>query len=517
MAATTLTQASQDEIVSIFKAISNKVQGSVEGLVKTTQPKLNKLVAETIDSFRDNPRQVNKQMNTLADRMKELGMSVDDLTAGIDKADLTADMKSLQDAMRTREVKIIEAEKQVESLRKQGVAARVKIDEDGARAMVMSTKELKIEQDKILEKEKALIKEQNSILKDTKETTKLAAGPVREAQEKNIAERSANLEKEREILEQQRVALTGQGSDQIAGGGGGGDLIDPRGMFAGISDTFMGIKDSITGPFVELGEMAMRMGKSFGNLFKALKTPIKSLKLFGASLMISIVPMLLWAAGILALIAIIAVAIFKFKDIKQAIIDAYNYLGEVFTKFGEYLKEKWDALVNYFSEMKQGLIDKWENFKQGISDMVDYVKSLGGRIWDSIKEAFGSIGDYISDIFKRIYNGFVDKFGKYIGMEKVALSTDAPGAVKEVEETDEVKKAEIETNAKMEKVAANNKENAQELKEAGAGDSKSGNNVGVSQDNRQIVTTNNQESIFAGSGNRNPDPSSKWERLTALT
>ena len=84
MAATTLTEASQDEIVSIFKAISNKVQGSVEGLVKTTQPKLNKLVAETIDSFRDNPRQVNKQMNLLADRMKELGFSVDDLTAGID-------------------------------------------------------------------------------------------------------------------------------------------------------------------------------------------------------------------------------------------------------------------------------------------------------------------------------------------------------------------------------------------------------------------------------------------------
>lgn len=516
MAATTLTEASQDEIVSIFKAISNKVQGSVEGLVKTTQPKLNKLVAETIDSFRDNPRQVNKQMNLLADRMKELGFSVDDLTAGIDEKDLTADMKSLQDAMRTREVKIVEAEKQVESLRKQGIAAMVEQTEDGARAMVMSTKELKIEQDKILEKEKELVKTQLELTKDTKDVVKMQAGPAREAAEKAIAERSANLEKEKEILEQKRIQVTGQGSDEIAGGGGG-DFIDPRGMFAGISDTFMGIKDSITGPFVELGEMAARMGKSFMNFGKAMKTPIKSLKLFGASLMVSLVPVLLWAAAILALVALIAVIMFKFKDIKQAVIDAYNYLGEVFTKFGEYLKEKWNNLVNYFSEMKQGLIDKWDAFKEGISNMVDYVKGLGGRIWDSIKEAFGSIGDYISDIFKRIYNGFVDKFGKYIGMEKVALSTDKKGAPKEVEETDEVKKAEIESNAKMEKVAANNKENAQTLKEEGATQSGKGNNVGVSQDNRQIVTTNNQESIFAGSGNRNPDPSSKWEKLTALT
>tara|TARA_R100001463_G_scaffold48566_11_gene97838 strand:+ start:2259 stop:3809 length:1551 start_codon:yes stop_codon:yes gene_type:complete len=516
MAATTLTEASQDEIVSIFKAISNKVQGSVEGLVKTTQPKLNKLVAETIDSFRDNPRQVNKQMNLLADRMKELGFSVDDLTAGIDEKDLTADMKSLQDAMRTREVKIVEAEKQVESLRKQGIAAMVEQTEDGARAMVMSTKELKIQQDKILEKEKELVKTQLELTKDTKDVVKMQAGPAREAAEKAIAERSANLEKEKEILEQKRIQVTGQGSDEIAGGGGG-DLIDPRGMFAGISDTFMGIKDSITGPFVELGEMAARMGKSFMNFGKAMKTPIKSLKLFGASLMLSLVPVLLWAAAILALVALIAVIMFKFKDIKQAVIDAYNYLGEVFTKFGEYLKEKWDNLVNYFSEMKQGLIDKWDAFKEGISNMVDYVKGLGGRIWDSIKEAFGSIGDYIADIFKRIYNGFVDKFGKYIGMEKVALSTDKKGAPKEVEETDEVKKAEIESNSTMQKVAANNKENAQTLKEEGATQSGKGNNVGVSQDNRQIVTTNNQESIFAGSGNRNPDPSSKWEKLTALT
>ena len=142
MAASTLTQASQEEIVSIFKAISSKVQGSVEGLVKTTQPKLNKLVADTIDAFRDKPQQVNKQMNLLANRMQELGMSVDDLTQGIEDKDLTADMKSLQDALRNREQKIVKADTEAAELRKQGVAAEVKMTQDGAKVVILSQKEL---------------------------------------------------------------------------------------------------------------------------------------------------------------------------------------------------------------------------------------------------------------------------------------------------------------------------------------------------------------------------------------
>lgn len=517
MAATTLTQASQDEIVSIFKAISNKVQGSVEGLVKTTQPKLNKLVADTIDAFRDKPQQVNKQMNLLASRMQDLGMSVDDLTQGIEEKDLTADMKSLQDALRNREQKIVKADAEAAELRKQGVAAEVKMTEAGAKVVILSQKELSSKLETLQSEQKILIDREQKNLRATKELDKLT-GKERDAQQELVKVETQQIAKEREKLEEKEKAIGGNPSDNYAGQGG--DMIDPRGMFAGISDTFMGIKDSITGPFVELGEMAKKMGTSFMNFGKAMKTPIKSLKLFGASLMIAVVPMLLWALGILALIAVIAIAIFKFHAIKDAIIDAYNYLGEVFTKFGEYLMEKWNAFVGYIGGLKDSLMEKWDKFTQGISDMVDYVSTLGSKIWDSISEAFSSIGDYVADIFKRIYNGFVDKFGKYIGMEKVALSSDkaSMSAPKSVE--GEIQKAEIPEEKKKYFSGTDKADqtgNAKALKEAGDTNNTTGtNNVGITQDNKQIVTTNNQESIFAGSGNRNPDPPSMWEKLTGL-
>ena len=66
-------------------------------------------------------------------------------------------------------------------------------------------------------------------------------------------------------------------------------------------------------------------------------------------------------------------------------------------------------------------------------------------------------------------------------------------------------------------VGNDNEENAKTLMSEGdVSNSKQSNNVGVTQDNRQIVTTNNQESVFAGSGNRNPDPPSMWEKMTSL-
>ena len=517
MAAATLTEATQSEIVSIFKAISNKVQGSVNGLVKTTQPKLNKLVAETIDAFRDKPQQVDKQMNLLAQRMQELGMSVDDLTQGIEDKDLTADMKSLQDALRNREQKIVKADAEAAELRKQGVAAEVKMTQAGAKVVILSQKELSSKLETLQSEQKILVDREQKNLKATKDLEKLT-GQQREAQQEVVKAETLKIAKDREKLEEKEKALGGNPSDNYAGGGG--DMIDPRGMFAGITDTFMGIKDSITGPFVELGNMAKKMGTSFMNFGKAMKTPIKSLKLFGASLMISVVPMLLWALGILALIAVIAIAIFKFHAIKDAIVDAYNYLGEVFGKFGEYLTEKWNAFVEYIGGLKDSLVEKWNAFTQGISDMVEYVSSLGSRIWDSISEAFSSIGDYVADIFKSIYNGFVDKFGKYIGMEKVALSSDKASMSEPKSIEGEAQKAEVsesQSTAMMKTDKADQTGNAQKLKEAGdTNSSNSTNNVGITQDNKQIVTTNNSESVFAGSGNRNPDPPSMWEKLTAL-
>ena len=142
MAATTITQASELEIKKIFEVISGKAVASINSLVKSTQPKLNKLIAETIDAFRDNPKQVDRQMNLLADRMKELGMSVDDLTQGMEE--VPKEMQSLADALRTREDKLVTAERQVQQLREQGIVAVLdKTAEGGAKAVVLTQQEIR--------------------------------------------------------------------------------------------------------------------------------------------------------------------------------------------------------------------------------------------------------------------------------------------------------------------------------------------------------------------------------------
>ena len=123
MAATTLTEASEAEILKIFKVVAKKSITSVVGMVQATKPKLNALIAETIDAFRDSPRNVEKTMDTLILRMKELGMSVDDLSGDMKK--LPKGFESLQNALRAKEQNRILVEKQVEDLRSKGIAAEI--------------------------------------------------------------------------------------------------------------------------------------------------------------------------------------------------------------------------------------------------------------------------------------------------------------------------------------------------------------------------------------------------------
>ena len=62
------------------------------------------------------------------------------------------------------------------------------------------------------------------------------------------------------------------------------------------------IVDSIKAPFVEIGELAKGIGKTFISFGKAFKTPIKSLKLFGLGLLSTIVAFLPIVAIILAVV-----------------------------------------------------------------------------------------------------------------------------------------------------------------------------------------------------------------------
>ena len=256
-------------------------------------------------------------MNLLADRMKELGMSVDDLTQGMEE--VPAEMQSLADALRTREDKLVTAERQVQQLREQGIVAVLdKTAEGGAKAVVLTQQEIREETKKLREDERKIIKEQELLVKKQRDLSNPTSGVTQE----DVLEQSVVVQKlQKEILEKQE-RLQGDPNNTVSGQQG-----ESNPAIQGIADQFMAIKESITGPFVELGMMVKNIGRSFKGFGKALMTPIKSLKLLGAALMTMLLPAALWVLAILAVIAVFTVILLSLIHISEPTRQAEISLG----------------------------------------------------------------------------------------------------------------------------------------------------------------------------------------------
>ena len=409
MAATTLAEANVQEIQKIFKIISGKSIQAINGLVKSTQPKLNKLVAETIDAFTNSPSMVDKQMNTLADRMKELNMSVDDLTDGMKK--VPADMQSLADALRTREIKLVEAEKQVQALREQGVVAVLdKTAEGGAKAVVLTQQEIREERKQLLKDEKQIIKENELLVKKQRDLSNPTSGVTQQ----DVLEQSLVVQElQKEILEKQE-RLQGDPTNTPSGIGEGNPAIQ------GIADQFLAIKDSIVGPFMELGEMTKNIGKSFKAFGMALMTPIKSLKLLGAALLTMLLPVALWVLGILAVIAIFTVILFKFHAIKDGIVEFGTMISDKVKEFGTFFKKKMQEMLKVITDKLQAIADFFGGIKdklmEAIQPALDYLSDLGTKIWNGIKDGLSAVGDFLIDGFKDMVNGVIKLINKVPGI-----------------------------------------------------------------------------------------------------
>ena len=409
MAATTLAEANVQEIQKIFKIISGKSIQAINGLVKSTQPKLNKLVAETIDAFSNSPNMVDKQMNTLADRMKELNMSVDDLTDGMKK--VPADMQSLADALRTREIKLVEAEKQVQALREQGVVAVLdKTAEGGAKAVVLTQQEIREERKQLLKDEKQIIKENELLVKKQRDLSNPTSGVTQQ----DVLEQSIVVQElQKEILEKQE-RLQGDPTNTPSGIGEGNPAIQ------GIADQFLAIKDSIVGPFMELGEMTKNIGKSFKAFGMALMTPIKSLKLLGAALLTMLLPVALWVLGILAVIAIFTVILFKFHAIKDGIVEFGTMISDKVKEFGAFFKKKMQEMLKVITDKLQAIADFFGGIKdklmEAIQPALDYLSDLGTKIWNGIKDGLSAVGDFLIDGFKDMVNGVIKLINKVPGI-----------------------------------------------------------------------------------------------------
>ena len=509
MAATTLTQATEEEILKIFKVVASKTIASVDSLVKSTQPKLNVLIADTIDAFRSSPQRVDKVMSLLIARMKDLGMSVDELTKGMDK--IPEGMQSLQDALRAKEEKRIEVEKQVQDLRAAGIAAEI---EEG-QLQLITKNEMIAREEKWAETAKYIATENNRLQKETNKIEDLTFDKRIEKENKIIGERQDLVLIEEEMARQKKQSL-GEPGDNVRGGGGAGQpMLDPRGMFAPIVDQFMGIKDSIIGPFLEIGGIAKRVGVSFMNFGKSMMTPIKSLKRFGVSLMLALVPMLPWALLLIVLVAVVAMVIFKWKAIAKAV-------GEWWTGFKATLSDWWESVKNIAIAIKDWIMNIPTMLGEAIESAVEFIGGIGTKIWDALGEALEAAKNFIMDGFKNLMNGIISLINKIPGVNIPLLKTSDQLAAAKVseEDTTEGKKFmqnqwnEVPTGVKdsLKVNDADRKDFVEgKFKEQVAPD---GAKAVIVQDNKTINNSqSNAETSMVAKADKNPEPASRYNDL----
>ena len=454
----------------------------------------------------------NNAINALQDQMRKLGVSVEDLTSGFENAkDIPAGLKSLQDAMRFREDSKVKAEKEVETLRKQGISASVKLVGQEFKPVILTQKEV-IQKQKTLTKEReTLLKQEKDLQKEVKALSKITNEKERIKESVALAEKSRKLEeKKEENLKKQEELQTDQSN--VRGAGGQQDL-NP--MLSGIGMQLEGVVDSIKAPFVEIGELAKGIGKTFISFGKGLLTPIKSLKMFGTAVLTTTLSFLPIILIILAVVAVLAVIMFGFFKIKDGIMKYGGMLIDYFKNLPKMLKEKWDAFTAYIGGLKDSLVEKWDALTESISN-------FGSKIWNSIKGAFGKVGDYISDIFKGMYNAIANsKLGKILGMKPVALSTDTQSAAPDTKDganiqTADANKIKEEQNENSIDLVKNKFEET-DKKVLQDGTIASGNtNVITVQQNQPVNNTQNVGStgmITQGNGS-NPDKGSVYENLS---
>lgn len=513
MAAVALQNTTVEQLNKIIEVVGQKSFNLVQGIKTSVAPQLNKTIADTIDSFQKGGLKTqNNAINALQDQMRKLGVSVEDLTSGFESAkDIPEGLKSLQAAMRFREDSKVKAEKEVETLRKQGISARVEQFGQEFKPVILTQKEVIKEQKVLQKKQETYLKEEKDLQKEVKALSKITNEKERIKQSVALAEKSRKLEeKKEENLRKQEELQTDQSN--VRGAGGQQDL-NP--MLSGIGMQLEGVVDSIKAPFVEIGELAKGIGKTFISFGKGLLTPIKSLKMFGTAVLTTTLSFLPIILIILAVIAVLAVIMFKFTAIKDGIVKYGGMLVDAIMALPKFLKEKWDAFTNYIGSLKDSLVEKWDALTESISN-------FGSKIWNSIKGAFGKVGDYISDIFKGMYNAIANsKLGKILGMKPVALSTDAEGVGTETADGANVQAADAEKIKEQvnENSIAGIKDKFEEKdkKVLQDGTIASGNtNVITVQQNQPVNNTQNVGStgmITQGNG-ANPDKGSVYEKLS---
>lgn len=130
-------------------------------------------------------------------------------------------------------------------------------------------------------------------------------------------------------------------------------------------------------------------------------------------------------AAVAALVAIIVLCVKHWDDIKAAVSNAMDAIGnavkagidkvkEIFNTVIDFVKENWQGLllliVNPFAGAFKLLYDNCEGFRETINKLVDKIKGFFTGLWDNLKNGAKNAWEGVKSVFSNITGWFKDKF-----------------------------------------------------------------------------------------------------------
>lgn len=128
------------------------------------------------------------------------------------------------------------------------------------------------------------------------------------------------------------------------------------------------------------------------------------------AMMAALLPYILIAAAIAALIAVIVLCIKHWDEIKAAAGKAWEWIKQKWSEAGKWFGGVVDSIKQAFSNIGQWFSNLFSNAWSGIKNAWSGVKSWFSNIYSSIKNVFSSVGSWFGNIFRNAYTSITNAF-----------------------------------------------------------------------------------------------------------